>query len=382
MQEPPARIGMMLFTLIEPHPGRHRDYNRWYERDHFYSGVMTLPGSLSGARWIATPALKARRRPGASPVVPDPGRGSFLTTYYVDAERVGEWDVAASDAVRALGDAGRLWPERDHVITRFVDFAHAVYRDADPVPAVQTLDHRYPGLVCVVGRGTAGATRDELLPHLRDDLVPGLLKGSPIASVLTFTMRPFEGERPPDLPVDPDPEDRFLQLWFVETAPDAVWAEAFGPVADRFAADPRVELEWMGGFLPTVPGTDAHVDLLEAAEAGRPVAPTTPRAVVEEYFHRVRTRDPRLTELFADDARLVGLGSITEGRAGIDTFYAEINRTAAPVPTPRGPLLVEGSRVAAEIDISVAGGPPVHVVDLFEVVDGRITTLTYFLAQY
>jgi hypothetical protein len=373
---------MMLFTLIEPHAGLHRAYNRWYERDHFYSGVMTLPGTLSGARWVATPTLKARRRPARSPIVSDPTRGSFLTTYYVDAERMTEWDVAASDAVRALGEAGRLWPERDHVLTRFVDFAHAVYRDDDPVPAVQTLDHRYPGLVCLVGRGPDRAPRHDVLAHFRDDLVPGLIAGTPVASVCTFTMRPFTGERPPDLPVDRDPENRFLALWFVEATPEAVWTEVFDPVAERFSTDPGLDLEWMGGFVPTAPGTDAHVDLLEAAEAGRPVAPTTPRAVVEEYFRRVRSRDPRLTELFADDARLVGLGSVTEGRAGIDAFYGEVNATAAPVPALRGPLLVDGNRVAAEIDISVSGGPPVHVVDLFEVIDGRIRTLTYFLAQY
>ena len=156
MQEPPVRIGMMLYTLIEPHPGRHRAYNRWYERDHFYSGVMTLPGSLSGQRWVATPALKALRRPTSSAAVADPTRGSFLTTYYVDAERIPEWDLAASEAVQRLGAEGRLWPERDHVITRFVDYAHAVYRDDDPVPAVQTIDHRYPGLVTVVGCGADG----------------------------------------------------------------------------------------------------------------------------------------------------------------------------------------------------------------------------------
>jgi len=381
MQEPPVRIGMMLYTLIEPHPGRHRAYNRWYERDHFYSGVMTLPGTLSGQRWVATPALKALRGPDASPMVPDPVRGSFLTTYYVDADRTAEWDAAASDAVHRLGADGRLWPERDHVLTRFVDYAHAVYRDGEPVPAVQTLDHRYPGLLTVVGRGRADVGRAEVLTHLRDALLPELVAGSPFPSVLTFTMRPFEGERPPDLPVDPDPASRFLQLWFVEADPESC-ADAVAAVLAAYEADPVVAPEWVGGFVPTVPGTDTHVDLLEAAAAGVAAAPSTPRGLVEEYFRRVRTRDPRLTELFADDARLVGLGTITEGRAAIDAFYAQINETAAPVPTPRGPLLVQGTRVAAEIDIRIAGGDPVHVIDLFEVVDGRIAQLTYFLAQY
>jgi hypothetical protein len=264
--EPPVRIGTMLYTLIEPHPGRHRAYNRWYERDHFYAGVMTLPGTLSGQRWVATPALKALRTPVGSPIVPDPARGSFLTTYYVDAERIAEWDAAASDAVRALAAADRLWPERDHVVTRFVDFAHAVYRDDDPVPALQTLDHRYPGLVTVVCRARGDASRSDVLAHLRDPLVPGVLTGSPVASVCTFTTRPFEGERPADLPVDPDPESRVLQLWFVEDDPTVVWDATFVPLAERLAADPVVTLEWMGGFVPTAPGTDAHVDGLEDAE--------------------------------------------------------------------------------------------------------------------
>ena len=267
MQEPPVRIGMMLYTLIEPHPGRHRAYNRWYERDHFYSGVLTLPGTLSGQRWVATPALKELRLPRSSAVVPDPARGSFLTAYYVDAERVDDWDLAASDAVQALAVAGRLWPERDHVLTRFFDYQFAVYRDDDPVPALQTIDHRYPGLVTVIGRGAGGTTRAEVLDVLRTRFLPEVLSGSPIASVLTFTVHPFTGDRPADLPVDPDPETRFHQLWFVEAAPEAEWPETFVPLAERFSADPDLELEWMGGFVPTVPGTDAYVELLEAAEA-------------------------------------------------------------------------------------------------------------------
>jgi len=257
---------MMLYTLIEPRPGLHRAYNRWYERDHFYSGVMTLPGTLSGQRWVATPELKARRAPVESPVVPDPGRGSFLTTYFVDATRISEWDVAASDAIRVLAAEDRLWPERDHVLTRFVDFVHAVYRDADPVPAVQSLDHRYPGMVTVVARGAAGASLHDTLDALRTRVVPDAIVGSPVAAVLTFTMRPFEGDRPPDLPVDPDPATRVLQLWFVDEPPEAAWNSTFATLPGRFAADPAVELEWLGGFVPTVPGTDTYLDLLEAAE--------------------------------------------------------------------------------------------------------------------
>ena len=382
MREPPVRIGMMLYTLIEPHPGRHRAYNRWYERDHFYSGVMTLPGTLSGERWVATPALKALRRPPASPVVPDPARGSFLTTYFVDADRPDEWDAAASDAVRGLAVAGRLWPERDHVLTRFFDYVSAVYRDDDPVPAVQTLDHRYAGLVTVVGRGGEGTTRTEVLDALRDDFLPAALAGSPVACVLTFTVHPFAGDRPADLPVDPDPETRFHQLWFVEDAPDAVWAATFAPLAQRLGDDPRFELEWMGGFVPTVPGTDNHVDLLEAAEAGREGSADDPGSVVHEYFRRVTDADPSLADLFHEDARLVGLGTVTEGRGAIAAFYAAATERGAPSPHLVAPLLVDGGRVGAEIAIDLVDGSRIHVMDLFEIEHGRIRSLTYFVADH
>jgi hypothetical protein len=379
-EEPPARIGMALYTLIEPHPGCHRAYNRWYERDHFYSGVMTLPGTLSGQRWVATPELKRRRLPARSPVVPDPARGSFLTTYFVDADRIDEWDAAATATVRSLDAAGRLWPERDHVLTRYLDYQFATYRDPDPVPALQALDHRYPGLVTVVGRSAPDATRDALAAWLHDSFLPGALRASPVASVLTFAVRPFTGERPADLPVEPDPDSRFVQLWFVEASPDAVWDEVFVPLAHELPASGHATLEWMGGFVPTVPGTDEHVGSLEPASEALP--PATPTEVVAEYFRRVRARDPRLADLFHDDARLVGLGTVVEGRAAIAAFYAEAGERASPSPVLQGPIVGTGSRAYADIVIALADGSRIHAVDRFDVEDGRIRCLTYFIADF
>ena len=346
MQEPPVRIGMMLYTLIEPHPGRHRDYNRWYERDHFYSGVLTLPGSLSGQRWVATPALKALRRPGgladrARPATE--GRSSPRTTSTPSGSRSGTPPRRTPSA--GSPQHGRLWPERDHVLTRFVDYAAAVYRDDDPVPAVQTLDHRYPGLVTVVGRGRGDVARaPRCWPTCGDALFPDLVAGSPFASVLTFTMRPFGG-RAPGRPAGGPGSRVALPPAVVRRgrSPRRGAADTFVAVAAAFAADPSWSWSGWAGFVPTVPGTDTHVDLLEAAEAGQALAaPSTParwsRSTSAGSGRAIRAS----RELFADDARLVGLGTMTEGRTAIDAFYAEINATAAPVPTPRGPLLVEG----------------------------------------
>ena len=29
----------MLFTMVDPEQGHEVEYNRWYERDHFYAGL-------------------------------------------------------------------------------------------------------------------------------------------------------------------------------------------------------------------------------------------------------------------------------------------------------------------------------------------------------
>ena len=48
------KLGSILFTVVDPHRGHEVDYNRWYERDHFYSGVMIGPWTFAGNRYVAT----------------------------------------------------------------------------------------------------------------------------------------------------------------------------------------------------------------------------------------------------------------------------------------------------------------------------------------
>ena len=110
--------------------------------------------------------------------------------------------------------------------------------------------------------------------------------------------------------------------------------------------------------------------------------PRDPAATVVEYFARMRASDPSVAELFHDDARLVGLGKVTQGRRDIVAFYRRIIETAGPTPQIVGDPLVAGSRVAVEILIELAGGATVHVIDLFEVEAGRIRTLSYFLETH
>ena len=96
-----------------------------------------------------------------------------------------------------------------------------------------------------------------------------------------------------------------------------------------------------------------------------------PAAVVSEYFSRMRARDASVVDLFDDDAFLLGLGAKRTGREAIREFYTGIIHGARPSPSLVGELMVEGSRVAAEIRIELPGGAEVHAVDLFRVEDGR-----------
>jgi hypothetical protein len=109
---------------------------------------------------------------------------------------------------------------------------------------------------------------------------------------------------------------------------------------------------------------------------------STPVDVVMQYFEHMVSGDRKVAELFHDDARLVGLGAIVEGRPAIDEFYAASIADARPSPRIIGDWLVAGSRVAVELEIGLDGAPSIHVMDLFDVVDGRIRSLTYFLSDH
>jgi len=96
----------------------------------------------------------------------------------------------------------------------------------------------------------------------------------------------------------------------------------------------------------------------------------------------MRAGDISVAELFHEDATLVGLGTVRSGKEAIREFYQGTIERAGPSPRSAGPLLVEGTRVAAEILIDLAGGQVVHAMDLFVVEEGRIRSLTYFLCAH
>lgn len=209
-------LGTCLFTVVEPAPGQAGAYNAWYERDHFYAGMMAMPHCFAGRRWVATAALKA---------LTGVERGSFLATYWIEAGCHDAFAQAAFDAFARLSAKGRMFEGREHVHTGFYELDAAVRRHADGMPPALALDHPFAGVVAALG-GAAPPPGD--------------------AVALVLTWRPiatpgFEG------PADP------LHLLFLDAAPEECAGDWRPAVAGA---------TWARAFIPTVPGTTAHLDAL------------------------------------------------------------------------------------------------------------------------
>src|SRR6185437_8105272 len=81
-------IGAALITMVEPHVGHERAYNRWYEDDHFYAGGMCMPWMMAGRRFVATRELQQLRYPADS-FLPQPVSAGFhLHLYRITVEHV------------------------------------------------------------------------------------------------------------------------------------------------------------------------------------------------------------------------------------------------------------------------------------------------------
>ncbi len=134
-----STIGTAIVSYIEPSPGHARDFNRWYERDHFPSAVLGGPGVLGGARFVATHSCKALR-PADATLFGDPARGSYLGVAFVAPGRQPEWDEWVVREMETITAEGRLFPHREHVHT-------AVYRCAAAHGDV--LAERFAGVIAI-----------------------------------------------------------------------------------------------------------------------------------------------------------------------------------------------------------------------------------------
>jgi hypothetical protein len=258
----PIKLGSMLFTLVEPHRGHEVAYNRWYERDHFYSGCMIGPYTFAGKRFVATAELKKLRDPDPSEVTGSPHRGSYLALYWVLDGYHDVWNRWSVDQVKALHKAGRMFAERDHVHTLLYRYAWEVARDRDGLPSELALDHPSRGLVAVLADRAESVDAEAYEAWQRNEHLPPLLKGSAARLVVAADPLPLLVEVPGDVPRNEANDRRQLTLWFLDT-------DATEVVPDLMARQ-RKSLEGSGmgrvvaslGFVPTVPGTDTYTDRL------------------------------------------------------------------------------------------------------------------------
>ncbi|MEU6394134.1 hypothetical protein [Streptomyces sp. NPDC046939] len=259
-----VRPGHALITMVEPHPGHERAYNRWYEDDHYYAGAMAMPWMYAGRRWVATRDLQLLRYPEKSAVAEPVTAGCYLSTYWITEGRYDDhmkWTVAIN---KRLNRDGRVHHDRTHVFTAFQDHEATVYRDGAAGPRdFHALDHPYAGLVLEVVDVADGERRPEVAKWLRSWHLPPVLAGSPAAMVVLFRPTPLPGDRMTYVKQVEGVDTRLTLLWFLEADPRDCWQERFTGLGEQVAeAGLGARVELMAPFVPTVPGTDRYVDQL------------------------------------------------------------------------------------------------------------------------
>lgn len=255
-------IGSALISMVEPQVGLEREYNRWYEDDHFYAGAMYMPWMYSGRRFVATRDLQSLRYPESSAIAEPLSAGCYLHLYWITPDHNEDqvrWSVATNEYLRAND---RIDLSRRHVYTSFQDYVGTWYRDVQGPRDFHALDYPYAGVVMEVLDAPGGAQRADVDTYLRDTYLPWLYRtpDNPIAQTIWFAPQPLPGDKMPDVADIPGIERRMTVLHFLDCDPRACWDE-------RFAEDTRIPtdsvvVQLVAPFIPVLPGTDLYVDQL------------------------------------------------------------------------------------------------------------------------
>jgi len=263
----------MLYTLVDPSVGHEVAYNRWYERDHFYSGCMIGPWLFAGRRWVATRELKDLRFPADTPsdaAVAEPvDAGSYLATYFIHAGHEAEHWAWANRQVFDLYEHDRGFDERHHAHTSLYFTTGATPRDPDGVPAHMVLDHPYRGLVSVHIDRAEDVSHGDLVAWFTESAAESLFADdeggvSPVDQVQHW--RPIipkgdEGKAPMKLGTGPGTRARSMQLLFLTDEPTEAW-DRVQDYAARIDASGLGTVRLAAPFIPTIPGTDQYTDQL------------------------------------------------------------------------------------------------------------------------
>jgi len=247
------KLGHALITMVEPTKDAHdlAEYNRWYEFDHAYEGLMVGHGAFSFRRFVATRDLKALHYPAGA------ATGSFIACYWLMKDSIEEHYKWAFPSGAKLAEAGRMNPNRTHISTSLYDFTGSSNRRNWPVGPQINLDHPYQGLVAVWIDRSENTPLRELDKWVRTKLVRTVLKGK-VAAAMTFNPRDMPGAPNSGMGVG----EKVLTLFFLQTHPSKVWAshfEGLGKVVEDFGLG---RLSLAQGFIPVIPGTNTYLDQL------------------------------------------------------------------------------------------------------------------------
>jgi hypothetical protein len=250
-------LGHSLITFVEPHRERLAEYNRWYEHDHAYAAMTSAPGCFAYRRFVATRPLKELRYPDPSAVAQPLDKGSYLSLFWFEQDRVGEvFDYTAAISP-ALAAAGRMNTDRDHVSTAVYDYLGWTGRGRSPVPPEIALDHHWAGMVAAWLRPDPGVSVADLAAWARSELDGDLVAGKgPVGQVLDFTQSDL------GMPALTGRVDEVVRCYFLDADPREVWEDVFAGLGKTVEAGGRGRVELVAPFIPTIPGTDRYQDEL------------------------------------------------------------------------------------------------------------------------
>ncbi len=253
-------VGHALITMIEPttDPDRLVEYNRWYDHDHAYAGVMAGPGAFAYRRFVATRDLKPRRRSGPSPLIDPITSGSFIGLYWLQAGSAEEHYTWSFPNTAGLGQVGRMNPDREHISTSLYDLVHVVDRPGWTVPVEIALDYPAAGVLVIWVDRRPEATLDAVSDWLRDTLFPGVLPGTAGAQAATWRPRDFPGLDGTGSAVG----ERLCATVLLTEDPRTSDTSLIDAIASALDSCPVATLALAAEFIPVVPGTTTYLDQL------------------------------------------------------------------------------------------------------------------------
>ena len=259
-------VGHMLINIGCPFSGAARDYTRWYEDDHYFSGAMMAPFVFAGRRWVAPADLAALQYGGPGSEFDPPPGVSYAATYWIAPGHLNDYFAWSAGAGPQLAAQGRNFTDRRLVFVSFADRIGTVYRD-ESVPAdVFELVDPPGGMVVQLIDVPDTSDRDAAAAWLIGELLPQRLaaEGASAHSVLVFrgaadtsAMRPAlqDLQRQAD-----NGGRRLLLLWFLDRDPREGWESEFAPLPDLISQSGRFVVEWTAPYVPVHMGTDDYVD--------------------------------------------------------------------------------------------------------------------------